>query len=165
MIAGRSGAARRASARSRASSSAKANGFVRIVVGAGVEPADAVREPVARGQHEDRRPDPRRAQPATDLEPVDPRQHDVEDDRVVVGRVRSRERVLAGDGNVHRVRLLGQPTAQQGGELHLVLDDQEAHAFHCGRGDECPMRTALIVSSRAPVTVAAHRPLTRREHR
>ena len=66
-----------------------------VVVGAAVEPGDAVLDRVARGQHQDRRPDAVVAQPAAGLEAVDARQHHVEHDRVVLGRAGHPQRVLA----------------------------------------------------------------------
>ena len=55
-----------------------------VVVGAGVEPLDALIEPAARGQHQDRDGRAVRAQLPADVEAVDARQQDVEDDEIVV---------------------------------------------------------------------------------
>ena len=71
-----------------------------VVVGAGVEPVDAVVDRVARGQHQHRRAVAGRAQPAADLEPVEPRHRDVEHDRV---DRRRRERRAPG-GRPRRAR-------------------------------------------------------------
>ena len=98
-----------------------------VVVGAAVEAGDPVGDRVARGQQQDRRPDPGLAQPPADLEPVDPGQHDVEHDRVVVGRLGHPERVLALDRDVGGDSLAAHPAPDQAGHLHLVLDDQHAH--------------------------------------
>ena len=105
-----------------------------VVVGAGVEAADAILDRVARGQHQHRRPDAVRAQPAADLDAVHAGEHQVEHDRVVLGRARHPQRVFAGAGDVGGVRLLDEPAPQQRRELGLVLDDQHAHAAHCRRG-------------------------------
>ena len=56
-----------------------------VVVGAAVQPFDARLHGVARGQHQDRHGAARLANRAADGEAVAPRQHDVEDHRVVVG--------------------------------------------------------------------------------
>ena len=102
-------------------------GLHQVVVGPGVEARDAVRDAVARGQHQDRRPDAVVAQAPADLEAVDARQHQVEDDRVVLGRARHPEGVLALGGDVRGHPLLPQALADQAGHLGLVLDDQHAH--------------------------------------
>ncbi len=51
-----------------------------VVVGPCLEPHDPVPDLVAGRQHQDRQLIARRPQPAADLEPVDPGQHDIEDD-------------------------------------------------------------------------------------
>ena len=103
-----------------------------VVVGAGVEPGDAVGHGVARGQEQDRGLHAPAAQPAADLEPVDAGQHDVEDDRVVGGDGDPVERLFAAAGEVDGVALLGQPAAEQAGQPRLVFDHQDAH------GNEAP---------------------------
>ena len=57
-----------------------------IVVGAGVEPVDAVGHLRPRGEHQHGRPDAVRAQAAADVEPVEVGEHRVEHDRVVLRR-------------------------------------------------------------------------------
>ena len=63
-----------------------------VVVGARVEPVDAVRDRVARGQHQDRDAIARPAQLAADLEPVDARHADIEHERIGHERAGLRER-------------------------------------------------------------------------
>jgi hypothetical protein len=114
-----------------------------VIVGASVETRDSILECTTRGQHQDRRPDPVLAQAAAGLEAVDPRQHHVQDEGVVLGRGGHPERVLSAPGDVDREPLLAQPTAQQGGHLHLVLDDQDAHLIgRITQKDESLMRSA-----------------------
>ena len=103
-------------------------GLGQVVVGAAIEPADAIGDRIARGEHQDRRPDVVLAKALAGLEAVDPGQHDVEDDRVVGCRSRHPERVLAGLGEVDCVAVLLQALAQQPAQLQLVLDDQDPHA-------------------------------------
>ena len=98
-----------------------------VVVGAGVEPGDAILDRVARGQHQHRRPDAALPQPAADLDAVDAGQHQVEHDRVVLDRLGHPERVVAGPGDVGGVALLDQAPAEQARHLELVLDDQDPH--------------------------------------
>jgi hypothetical protein len=101
-----------------------------VVVGAGVQPRDAVLDRVAGGQHQDRGPGPGLAELAADLEAVPPGEEDVEDDRVVLGRLRHPDGVVAGGGDVRAVALVGEPAADQRGHLGLVLHDQHAHGTH-----------------------------------
>ena len=56
-----------------------------------------------------------------------PGQHQVEHDRVVLGRTGHPEGVLALEGQVRGKPLLPQPLAEQSGHLGLVLDDQHTH--------------------------------------
>ena len=65
----------------RAASSRGENGFGHVVVGAELEPGDAVGLLVAGGQHHDRHVRVR-ADPAADLEAVDAGQADVEHDQL-----------------------------------------------------------------------------------
>jgi hypothetical protein len=53
-----------------------------IVVGAGIQPADALQRRVARAQHEYRRGDTRFARPAQHFHAVEPRQPEVEDGEI-----------------------------------------------------------------------------------
>jgi hypothetical protein len=98
-----------------------------VIVGALVEAPDPVLDCVPGGQHQHRRPDAVRAQAPARLEPVDPGQHHVEHDRVVLGRGGHPEGVLAALGDVGRHPLLTQPASHQAGHLHIVLDDQDPH--------------------------------------
>jgi hypothetical protein len=61
-----------------------------VVVGARVEPAHAVLDGVARGEHDDRRPDARGAHPPARLDAVHVRHQDVEHHRVVGAGARQR---------------------------------------------------------------------------
>ena len=99
-----------------------------VVVGAAVEPGDAVVDGVARRQHQHRRPHAGGAQPAADLEAVHVRQHHVEHDRVVVVRLGHPERVLAAARDVGGEPLADETAADQARHPQLVLDDQHPHA-------------------------------------
>src|SRR4051794_24935940 len=98
-----------------------------VVVRAGVEPGDPVGHRVARGEHQDRGADLAVAQPPAGLEPVDARQVDVEDDRVVRRRLGHPHGVLARRGDVGQQPLLREATAQQGCQAGLVLHQEHAH--------------------------------------
>ena len=108
-------------------------GFREVVVGPGVEPAHAVVDGIARGEHEDGRPSAGLADPTARLEPVDPGQHHVEDDRVVVVLRRHPRAVLTRRNHVHRVALFLQPAPDQLRHPLMVLDDQHAHALTSDR--------------------------------
>ena len=114
-----------------------------VVVGPRIETRDAVVDRVARGEHEHRCPDAVLADPAADLEAVDAGEHQVEHDRVVLGRLRHPDRVVARARDVDRVTLLDEPAPEQARHLELVLDDQDPHAAcHCRTRDETQMRGA-----------------------
>ena len=99
-----------------------------VVVGAGVEPLHAVRDRVARGEHQHRRAVAGGAQPAADLEPVGLGHQDVEDDRVrrLVGeRV---ERLAAVGGELHPVAVHPQRAIERVADPGLVVHHEDAHA-------------------------------------
>ena len=85
----------------------KGEGLDQVVVGAAFQPAHAVFDGVARGQHEDGRVLVL-AHRGQDLEAVHAGQHDVQDDEVVVALQREMAAVHAVAGQVHDVALLRQ---------------------------------------------------------
>ena len=74
-----------------------------------------------------------RAQAATDLEPVEARQHHVEHDQVVVGGGRAHHGLIAGDGDVDSHALAPKTFAQQRRELRFVLYDKDTHPISFAR--------------------------------
>ncbi len=112
-----------------------------VVVGACVEPRDAILHRVARGEDQHRRPDPRSPQAPARLEPIDPRQHHVEHNRVVVVRGGHPQRVLAVCDQIDREPLLDEAAAKKPCEPEIILDDQEAHAGILPPRDERQMTT------------------------
>ena len=94
-----------------------------VVVGSRVEPLDPIVRLGAGGEDQDRRV-ALGAQAAADLDPVELRQPEVEDDEVgheVLGQL---ERLHAIAGGAHLVALLAQGAPQDVGDLGVVLDDQ-----------------------------------------
>src|SRR5438552_1457423 len=100
-----------------------------VVVGAAIEARDPVPNGVAGREHQHRGPDANVSQTATDLKAVDSRQHQVEDDRVVLGGLRSPKRVLAICRHVRGHAFLAQAAPDQAGHLDVVFNDQDAHCL------------------------------------
>jgi hypothetical protein len=100
-------------------------GLDEVVVGPGVEALDARLERVARGEHEDRHVIGR-PQPPRDLDAVELRQPEVEDDEVGVEGRRLVQRGLAVAGDAHLVTLQAQGALEHLGDLLVVLDDEHA---------------------------------------
>ena len=96
-----------------------------VVVGAELEPDDLVDLLGLGGQHDDR-DRAAAAQPAADLEPVDPRQHQVEHDEVERLLVEALERLAAVGGLDDVVALLAQRIGEQRLDRLLIVDEQDA---------------------------------------
>jgi hypothetical protein len=62
-----------------------------------------------------------------DGEPVLDRQHDVENDRVVLGNRRGVDRARTVGGHIDRVGLLAQALGEHVGGLGFVLDEEDPH--------------------------------------
>ena len=97
-----------------------------VVVGAELEPDDAVDLLAAGGDDDDR--DARAlAQPPADLEAVDVRQAQVEQDEIGLARPSSAAWPVAAA--LDREALALEPLDERLGDRVLVLDDQELHAL------------------------------------
>src|SRR5262249_17994465 len=97
-----------------------------VVVGPCVETENPVFDGVLRREHEHRCLNAELAQRCEDVDPVAPRQHEVEEYQVERTLAGKKESFLAGRGGRHVV-VLGFETPSQGlCELLLVLDDQNA---------------------------------------
>ena len=99
-----------------------------VVVGTRVQPGDAVVDGVTGGQHQHARPHVLLAKSPADLEAIRARQHDVEHDDVVGRSRRPDHRVWAIAHDVHGDPFELQPLTENRGHLHIVVDDQHAHA-------------------------------------
>ena len=124
----RRAAARRPAAQQRAQAGEQLLALERldeVVVGAGVEALDARLDGVARGQHEDRHVAVV-AQQARDVDAVELRQAEVEDDEVGRELARVAERRLAVVARARLVALHAQRAQQDLGDLVVVLDDEHA---------------------------------------
>ncbi len=103
-------------------------GFRQVVVGARVETRDPIRQAVTSGQHDDRRPAAASADPPGDLQPVEIRQTDVEDDRIEARpAVGSLEAVATGRRKLDDVPVPCQEADEQTAKAWVVLDDKKVH--------------------------------------
>jgi hypothetical protein len=95
-----------------------------IVVGPAVQPGDAIRHRIARGQDQDRRgiaPAPQRLQ---DLQPVHVRQPQIEDNRIVAFGRQDIERALAAIDQIDGKAPGPQRCLHPARKARIVLDDQ-----------------------------------------
>src|SRR6185437_1621084 len=94
-----------------------------VVVGAGLQTADAIVDGAPRREHQDGRRDVAAAHLRAEVEAASARQHDVEDDDIV--RVRERRIASVGERvHDHRVDMLfAQPVAQNARELGIIFND------------------------------------------
>ena len=105
-----------------------------VVVGARLQPGDAVGDLVARGEDADRRVVARRAQPRRDGVPVDAGQDDVEDDRRRWLRRDRRQRRFAVGGRAHGEALEAQSALEGHADRGLVVDDEDEGRRRRGQG-------------------------------
>ena len=105
-----------------------------IVVGAGVEPADAVVDAVEGGEEEDGGIDAVAAERLADGEAVHAGEHDVEDDHVVRAFNGHVEALLAVERRVHGMAFLLQDFADELRESAFVFDDKYVHDHHSSNG-------------------------------
>jgi len=106
---------------------AQAEGLGQVVVGPDLEAEELVRLGVPRGQHDDGDLAPR-PDPARRLDPVEPRQVEVEDEEVEALPRGELDRLGAGEGLGHLVAEGGEVIAQDLVQLALVLDHEDP--FH-----------------------------------
>ena len=104
---------------------ARAEGLGDVVIGAELQPHHLVGLLVAGGEHDDRHARVP-AQPTGDLEPVEPRQAEVQDDEIGALGVRPHQRLVAvacgGDGEARPLQVV----ADELDDLGLVIDDEDA---------------------------------------
>jgi hypothetical protein len=101
--------------------------FGQVVIGAGVQPVNAVVQRIACCQHEHRRlPAGSTVSPA-DLEAVQIRQSQIEYHEIVRAHRKGLERGPARVYVINCPRNLPEGTAEEVGQLRLVFDDQDAH--------------------------------------
>jgi len=106
-----------------------------------IEPPNAILDRGARGEHDDRHPDTVGAQPAADLEAVDPRQAHVQDHHVVLGCAHHPGGIAAVDGDVGEDALGTQRAADGRRHGHVVLDEKHPHRAIVAALDETNLRT------------------------
>ena len=106
---------------------AEVEGLGEVVVGAGVEPGDALLDCVERGEHQNGNRVLGGAYRSADVEARHPRHEDVEDDDVVAVLAGERQRVRAVGGEVDDERRLAKPAGDGRTELTIILGEQDAH--------------------------------------
>ncbi len=104
-------------------------GLHQVIVGAGIQPRDAIVNGIARGQHENRRAETGAAQFAADRVAALQRQHHVQDDNVVRIDRRLIQGAFSVGRNIHRVSLLPQALGQESGDADFVFHQQNTHAL------------------------------------
>src|SRR4051812_36871968 len=118
-----------------------------VIVGAAVEAGDAVLGLGAGGQHQDRHV-AIAAQAPTDLDPVESRQAEVEDDEVGKEAGSDVERLGSVGGGADFVALVAERAAEHVGDVDVVLDDENAAASLFGFGEHETMVAAEIAAPR-----------------
>ena len=98
-----------------------------IIIGAGVQSADYVFGRVTRREHQDWSGPPLPPELSGNLEAVLLREHDVEQDGIVVVDVRHRRRLIPVTSNVHDISFLAQPLFDESGDFPVVFHQQNLH--------------------------------------
>ena len=104
-------------------------GLDEVVVGACVEPRDDVELLIAGREDENRQLGTRRPEPPADLDPVDVRQAEVEDDQSH-GRPSCADGGAADGEPLHGMALTLEHAHQPRGDGVVVLDEQHARRVH-----------------------------------
>ena len=99
-----------------------------VIVGAGVEPCHSRLHRIPRGEHQHRHVGTRSTQFPAQRQAVLSGQHDVEDDRIIVGLMALVRRRIAICRDVDRMTRFAQPLRDETGGVRLVLDQQYPHA-------------------------------------
>src|SRR4029453_653369 len=120
-----------------------------VVAGAELEPEHLVELVVPRGQHDDRH-GALRTQPLADLEPVELRQHQVENDEVDrLGR-ELRERPPAGTGRTHANPVPFERVRKNLLNGVLVVDEEDGRGVRHGRWSAGDRRSRRALPTIAP---------------
>jgi len=92
-----------------------------------IETANAVLDGVSRRQHQDGHSPPGFSQSAAHFEPVRSRNHDVQNDQVILIDVRLIQRFFAGHCGIDRVGLLAQSLDHKPAHPRIIFDQQNPH--------------------------------------
>ena len=107
--------------------------FGEIVVGAGVESADALGDGVPRGQHQNRQVVAGRSQPPTDLEPVEARHHHIHDGDIGTVGDDLLQCLDTVTRRVDRIAVERQRPSERLTNRPIVVDHKDAHAYSLNR--------------------------------
>jgi hypothetical protein len=99
------------------------NGLRHVVVGTRIQAAHHVGDGLPRGEHEDRHPPRSPAKLAADIETVDIRQPDVQDDRIEVALAGHPDSIVAAGLDIDRVSILAERPLQHSRHPRGILDD------------------------------------------
>ncbi len=116
-----------------------------VVVGAGIEPGDPVRDAVPRREHQDRDAAAAGPHPPGDLEPVDVGQADIEDQGIEAAtRLDELERLATADREIDDVAFLGQESLEEPTQPGIVLDDEHVHVLVLRSVSEGSLKVAPV---------------------
>ena len=109
---------------------AQAEGLGQVVVGAHLEAEDAIELTRLRRQHQDQQLGADGPEPAADLEAVHTGEHQVDHHEFGVGVHGRREPIDAVVDDLHDVPILAQRRVHELRDVTVVLDHDDAPAFH-----------------------------------
>ena len=130
-----------------------AEGFGEVIVGPGVQSSHHVLGGILGGEEEN---GDRGAFPSefpNDLDPSLPREHDVQDEEVVVMNVGLGSAVAPVMGHVYGITVLTEPLLQEAGDLFIVFYHEDAHGgtssqawkgLRSNEDDDLPMFTPQV---------------------
>ncbi len=129
-----------------------------VVVGAAVKAGDPRIDGIPGGQHQDRDVGSRASNLLADLEAVEARQHDIQQDSVEVSDRGLIQRVASAPGEIDRVRLFAQALCQHLSRPRLILDQQDPHRK---RSLSILVQPPLSTTSQENGTTSAHGKVSR----
>ena len=102
-------------------------GLTQVIVGPGIEAADAILHLIAGREHEHGGAEAGRAQAPADLQPIQVGQTEVQKDQIVAPAQRRRQARLALRRDIHHMPVSLQGAPQQPTEPLLILHHQDVH--------------------------------------
>ena len=109
-----------------------ANGFVKIVVRPGVEPLHSLIDLRLRSQNEDGRLNPLSTNAFDDIQAGQRGQHQVDDDRVVVGGKGHLQALGTVFAQINRITLLLKRSLDEAADFGFIFNDEDSHGGNGG---------------------------------